>query len=92
MLGSATVLLGGVTNLSFGCEVRWEGERFWIIFDSNDQSILLMKTGRAIIFLVGSIPIVFTVDVSFRAGWQVIGSIKKPKRYENANAGYRECE
>ena len=40
-----------------------EGGRFWIILDSNDQRILLMKTGRAIIFLVGSIPIVFTGDI-----------------------------
>ena len=92
MVGTATALLGAVTNLSFGCEVRWKGERFWIIFGSNDQRISLMKTGRAIIFLIGSVPIVFTGDIRFQAGWQMIGSIKNPKRYENANAGYRECE
>jgi hypothetical protein len=49
---------------------RWEGllgcrVAFWIILDGNDQRILLMVTGRVIIFLVGSVPIVFTGDIRF---------------------------
>lgn len=64
MVGTATVLLADVDTMSLdGCLAG--GERFWIIFDSNDQRILLMKTGRAIIFLIGSIPIVFTGDIRF---------------------------
>jgi hypothetical protein len=66
MLGAATALLEGVMVASLGgCPVGEFGGRLWIILDSNDQRILLKKTGRAIIFLVGSIPIVFTGDIRF---------------------------
>jgi hypothetical protein len=61
----ATALLGGVTDVSFGLKVRCRGGRFWIILDSNAQRISLMKAARAIIFLVGSIPIVFTGNIRF---------------------------
>ena len=58
----------------------------------NEETLKAFQDSEEGNILVGPVSIVFTVDIRFKTGWQVIGEIENHKGYKNGNEGYCESK